>query len=223
MTSLLSRINVLLVALTLAVCSTAFAAGETSAPLRIVDRLLTASVSKDRMATAPIDTVMLHFCSDVIKNPQDPFNLDRIVEVFETVGVSAHYLIQRDGTVYRFVPEEKVAYHAGKGHIKDKPERFNKLNEYSIGIEMMNVGSASDMKIFMKPQTYAEYAAKYPQNIGFTDAQYTALKQLLDQIASRHPEIKMDRKHIIGHDEYAGSRRTDPGETFDWTRIGLEK
>ncbi len=200
---------------------TSIAAADTTAPLRIVDRPLTATVSRDRMPTAPLDTVMLHFCSDVIENPDNPFSVDRIVEIFEGVGVSAHYLIGRDGTVYRFVPEERVAYHAGKGTVPGKPERTNKLNEYSIGIEMLNVGSAKDMAIFMKPEVYAAFAKKHPDFIGYTDAQYQALRQLLAQIEQRHPAIKHDRQHIVGHDEYAGSRRTDPGELFNWSRIGL--
>lgn len=197
------------------------ATADTTAPLRIVDRPLTATVSRDRMPTAPIDTVMLHFCSDVIENPDNPFSVDRIVEIFEQYGVSAHYLIGRDGTVYRFVPEQRVAYHAGKGTVPGKPERTNRLNEFSIGIEMLNVGSAKDMAIFMKPEAYAAFAKNNPEKIGYTDAQYQALNQLLTQIKQRHPAIKHDRQHIIGHDEYAGGRRTDPGELFNWSRIGL--
>lgn len=197
------------------------AQAQTTAPLQIVDRLLTDTVSRDRMPTAPVDMVMLHFCSDVIANPEDPFNVTRIEEIFTSYTVSSHYLIGRDGTVYRFVPENRVAFHAGTGNLDWAPERTNRLNEFSIGIEMLNVGSANDMKIFMSPEKYAAFAKKHPDWIGYTDAQYAALDALLKGIKSRNPAIQMDRKHIIGHDEYAGPRRTDPGETFDYTRIGL--
>ncbi len=194
---------------------------QTTAPLQIVDRPLTSTVSRDRLATAPVDMVMLHFCSDVIENPDDPFNVDRIVEIFTSYTVSAHYLIGRDGTVFRFVPETRVAYHAGRGSLSWAPERTNLLNDYSIGIEMLNVGSANDMAIFMSSEKYAEYAKKHPDWIGYTDEQYQALNTLLSSIQIRHPAVKHNKKHIIGHDEYAGSRRTDPGELFDWKRIGL--
>lgn len=207
--------------LCLCVFTVSAAPAETTAPLRIVDRLLTDTVSRDRMPTAPVDMVMLHFCSDVVENPQDPFNVDRIVDIFTSYSVSAHYLIGRDGTVFRFVPENRVAYHAGKGDLSWVPERANRLNEFSIGIEMLNVGSAKDMAIFMSSAKYAEYAKEHPEWIGYTDEQYQALKSLLDSIRSRYPAIIFDRKHIVGHDEYAGSRRTDPGELFDWNRIGL--
>lgn len=212
----------ILAAFCLAVALAASASAQTTAPLRMVDRLMPNTVSRERKATAPIDMVMLHFCSDVVENPDNPFNVDRIYEIFTSVTVSAHYLIGRDGTVYRFVPENRVAYHAGKGVIPWQPERTNRLNDYSIGIEMLNVGSAEDMKIFMSPAKYQAYAAAHPDWIGFTDAQYAALRTLLEHIRSRHPDIKLDRRHIIGHSEYAGkARRTDPGTTFDWTRIGL--
>lgn len=204
-------------------CFTALtgAGAQTTAPLRIIDRLLTETVSRDRMPTAPIDMVMLHFCSDVVENPDDPFNVERIVEIFTSYTVSAHYLIGRDGTVFRFVPENRVAFHAGRGEVSWAPERRNSLNDYSIGIELLNVGSAKDMKIFMSPQKYADYARKHPEWIGYTDEQYEALRGLLDSIRTRHPAIKHDRKHIIGHSTYAGARRTDPGELLDWSRLGL--
>lgn len=195
---------------------------QTTSGLRMIDRWLPETVSRERQPTAPLDMVMLHFCSDVVENPTDPFNVDRIVEIFTSYTVSAHYLIDRDGTVFRFVPEDRVAYHAGRGRLAGFPERTNRLNEYSIGIEMLNVGSAKDMELFMSREKYAEFAAINPQWIGYTEAQYTALRQLLESIAQRHPGVKLDRKHIIGHEEYAARRRSDPGELFDWKRIGLE-
>ena len=49
--------------------------------------------------------------------------------------------------------------------------------------------------------------------------------ELLAEIYNRHPAIVRDRRHIIGHDEYAGPRqrpadpKVDPGNLFDWRRI----
>lgn len=31
--------------------------------------------------------------------------------------------------------------------------------------------------------------------------------------------VKRNRKHVLGHDEYAPGRKTDPGELFDWERL----
>jgi N-acetyl-anhydromuramyl-L-alanine amidase AmpD len=52
---------------------------------------------------------------------------------------------------------------------------------------------------------------------GFTDAQYTALAALLEDVCGRNG-IPMDRQHIIGHQDYS-AQRNDPGQLFDWQRI----
>jgi N-acetyl-anhydromuramyl-L-alanine amidase AmpD len=88
---------------------------------------------------------------------------------------------------------------------------------------MLAAGSHRDMAIFMKPEKYAEFVRLSPEAVGFTDAQYESLNALLRDIRWRRPEILNDRAHVIGHEEYAPSRRTDPGDTFDWARIGLAR
>ena len=181
------------------------------------------TLSRDRAATATLDTVMLHFSSDLIVSPLNPFDPERIVAIYENAGVSAHYLIDRQGNILQLVDEKRAAYHAGRGTAPAGPPRTNQMNDFSIGIEILAVGSPRDMAIFMKPEKYEEFTKLSPEAIGFTDAQYASLKVLLRDIRRRHPGITNDRTHIIGHEEYAPTRRTDPGDTFDWTRIGLTR
>ena len=50
-------------------------------------------------------------------------------------GVSTNYVIGQ-WRVYSFVPENRVAYHAGKGSLSEVPEYNDRLNYYSIGIEV---------------------------------------------------------------------------------------
>ena len=90
---------------------------------------------------------------------------------------------------------------------------------------MFAVASPADMKLFgMTQARYDAFKSKHPDWVGFSAAQYTTLKQLIDGIRARHPAILQDRFHIIGHEEWAGrARRTDPGQLFDWTRIGLTR
>jgi N-acetyl-anhydromuramyl-L-alanine amidase AmpD len=192
-----------------------------SETLKFVDKPMPAQ-SSTRAPGTKIDFVVLHFCSDVLAHPDHPYGIDRQIEIFTKAPASANYLIDRDGTVYRLVPEDRVAWHAGKGALASDPS-IKQMNPRSIGIEMFAIGSAKDMKLFgMKD--YAGYAKAHPENIGFTDAQYATLNELLKEIEGRHPAIKHDRTHIIGHEEWAGrARRTDPGELFDWTKIGLTK
>jgi len=162
-----------------------------------------------------ITHIVIHFISNVIENRTDPFIIEDILGIFERYGVNAHYLIDRDGTIHAVVPEYHVAFHAGRGTLEDFPEYENLLNEHSIGIELLGIGTQEEMSQFI---TAAEYQALDPSLIGFTDAQYIALNQLINEILARHPGIFPDRRHIIGHDEYAPDK-PDPGALFDWTRL----
>ncbi len=186
-------------------------------PPKIIDHLMDqARISSSRRANQ-VDTIMLHFSSDVSAHPTDPYNLDRVIGTYGT-NASAHYLIDRQGNIYRLVKEERAAWHAGTGSLPWPPYRTNSLNRTSIGIEMMGISTWEDMKIFIPKATYDKVAKK---DIGYTDAQYQSLNLLLADIRRRHPKIQFDRHHIISHSDYAPKRRTDPGVVFDWTRIGL--
>jgi N-acetylmuramoyl-L-alanine amidase len=60
-------------------------------------------------------------------------------------GVSAHYLVQRDGTVHQYVQEEDEAYHAG---VVNQPtwetaKTGPSPNLYTIGIEHEGTGDIS--------------------------------------------------------------------------------
>ncbi|WP_158587460.1 LysM peptidoglycan-binding domain-containing protein [Neobacillus notoginsengisoli] len=169
-----------------------------------------------RPRTEPITHVVIHFISNAGSNPRNPYNVQDIYRIFLNSGVSSHYLIGRNGEVYRLVGENRVAYHAGRGSLPGFPAYENRLNDYSIGIELMAIGTREEMLPFFPAETY-EFIS--PSDIGYTDAQYRSLNLLLDEIIRRHPAIVRDRQHIVGHDEYATGRRTDPGSLFDWSRV----
>lgn len=158
--------------------------------------------------------VVVHFTSAVVISPKDPYNMDTVRSIFVDYKVSVHYIIHRDGTVSCYIPEERVAYHAGYGSWKDDPKYKDSLNEYSVGIELVAIGSQKDMQQYL---TKAEYEKLSPDLIGYTDAQYDALKRLVADICQRN-QIPMDRDHIIGHQEYS-SKKSDPGELFDWDQL----
>ena len=50
--------------------------------------------------------------------------------------VSCHYLINRKGKIIQMVKEKNIAWHAGRSMWK----KFNNLNNYSIGVELVNKG-----------------------------------------------------------------------------------
>ena len=162
-----------------------------------------------------ITHIVIHFISNVIENHGNPYIIEDIERIFRDYGVSAHYIIDRDGTIHLAVPEHRVAFHAGAGTLVDFPEYENDLNQYSIGIELLGIGTQEEMSLYL---TASEYYALDPTHIGFTDEQYDSLNWLLHDILARHPAIKPNRTHIIGHSEYAPSK-IDPGELFEWERL----
>jgi len=107
--------------------------------------------------------------------------------------VSAHYVVEEGGSVWRLVPETRRAFHAGRSCWQGERD----LNFVSIGIEIVNPGHEWGYRPFPEPQM-------------------AALERLCRDILSRH-SIPADR--VVGHADIAPDRRTDPGELFDWPRL----
>ena len=61
------------------------------------------------------EMVVIHFTSNVVADRENPHNIKAVKEIFEQSGVSINYIIDRDGKVFCFIPEERAAWHAGKG------------------------------------------------------------------------------------------------------------
>ncbi|WJS98476.1 N-acetylmuramoyl-L-alanine amidase [Novosphingobium humi] len=140
----------------------------------------------------PISMVVLHYTG--MRTMQEA--LDRLCD--PAAEVSAHYLIDEDGTVIRLVPEEKRAWHAGRSYWRG----ITDVNSASIGIEMVNPGH----EFGYRP---------------FTGAQMESLIPLLSSIMARH---NIDPSNVVGHSDVAPARKQDPGELFDWellARYGL--
>ena len=108
--------------------------------------------------------------------------------------VSAHYLIDVDGSVVQMVRESERAWHAGVSYWAGETD----INSCSIGIEIQNEGHMLDV---------------LP---AFPEAQMQAIENLCSDIIQRH-DISPSR--ILGHSDVAPGRKIDPGEAFDWKRL----
>ncbi len=104
--------------------------------------------------------------------------------------VSAHYLIDEDGTIWRLVDEDRRAWHAGVAAWRG----LRDLNSRSIGIELSNPGH--------------DYGYR-----PFPDAQIEALVGLCRDILGRHP---IPARNLVAHSDIAPARKIDPGELFPW-------
>ena len=167
-----------------------------------------------RKRTQNPEFVMLHFSSAVVIDRDDPYDIDTNRSIFVNYRVSTHYLIDRNGTVYCYVPENRVALHAGYGTWGDNPKYTDFMNDFAIGIELLGIGSQKDMAQYLTAEAYNGLPREL---IGFTDAQYASLKSLVRDICERN-NIPIDRQHVIGHQAYSPSK-TDPGELLDWNRV----
>ena len=104
-------------------------------------------------------------------------------------GVSAHYVLARDGTCWQLVSEGMRAWHAGPGAWGATTD----VNSRSIGIEIVNTGSEP-----------------------FPEPQMAALESLMTGIAARW---SIPPERVVGHSDTALGRKIDPGPRFDWARL----
>lgn len=110
--------------------------------------------------------------------------------------VSAHYMVDEDGTVTQLVEESMRAWHAGvsswRGHTN--------INQRSIGIEIVNPGHEFGYREF--PKTQME-----------------AVAVLSKEILARHP---IPARNVVAHSDVAPTRKEDPGELFDWKTLAAQ-
>jgi len=144
----------------------------------------------DRPTDTVVDLVVLHYTGMT----SGAAALERLCDA--AAKVSAHYLVEEDGRVYRLVAENKRAWHAGFSHWAGTSD----INDRSIGIEIVNPGH----EFGYRP---------------FPEVQMVTVETLLAEILDRHG-IAADR--VVGHSDIAPSRKQDPGELFDWQRLAAK-
>jgi N-acetylmuramoyl-L-alanine amidase len=136
---------------------------------------------------ATVDLLVLHYTELPLKE-----SLEILGDDTREKRVSAHYVLAEDGTGYRLVPEDRVAWHAGQSHWRGREA----LNATSIGIEIVNLhGDRHD----------------YPPR------QIAALIELCRAILARHPAIVP--QNVVGHSDIAPQRKIDPGRRFPWKTL----
>jgi N-acetylmuramoyl-L-alanine amidase len=141
----------------------------------------------ERASGAVVDTLVLHYTG----MPSAAAALDRLCD--PDARVSAHYLIDEDGSVTALVPEALRAWHAGVSAWRGRAG----VNDTSIGIELVNPGHEWGYRPFPEPQ-------------------YAACIELCRGIVERWPILA---RNFVGHSDVAPERKADPGELFDWRRL----
>ena len=106
------------------------------------------------------------------------------------VRVSSHLFIDRHGTVTQFVPFDRRAWHAGKSSYQGRTG----CNDFSIGIELEGT-----------------------DDVPYEELQYETLVDVTIALIRRYRRLSLSG--IVGHQDVAPGRKTDPGPAFDWGRL----
>ncbi len=160
-----------------------------------------------RKRVGQISTIVIHYTEIDWQSTKKRF-LDNRAEV------SAHLVIDQDGTVYRFVQDEDVAYHAGESCWYGSKG----VNEYSIGIELVHSGFSPTRGIKVKgdEHLWASYDGR----------QIDALVKLCKDYIVQY---RIAPENIVGHSDIAPWRynrqgkiyaaKQDPGPLFPWRHL----
>ncbi|MEN2978788.1 N-acetylmuramoyl-L-alanine amidase [Tistrella bauzanensis] len=144
----------------------------------------------ERPGGARPDMVVLHYTG----MPTAEVAIDWLADTASRV--SAHWVVDEAGRLTRMVAEDRRAWHAGVSYWRGQ----ERLNDVSIGIEIVNPGHEWGYRAFPEPQM-------------------AAVERLLADILARH-DIAPER--VVGHSDIAPARKFDPGERFDWYRLAAK-
>lgn len=104
--------------------------------------------------------------------------------------VSSHYVIGRNGQIYRCVDDADKAWHAGLSTLWGEEN----VNNYSIGIELVDDNDKDP----------------YPSE------QITSLITLCTALCHAY---KIPLNRVVGHCDVAPKRKIDPGKDFPWVEF----
>ena len=170
--------------------------------MKIIDQLLPYNDRLEKRDTRTLRTVVIH-CTELPDLKEARLYGEKIMYPDSGTGVSGHFYIDRDGCVYRYVCEDRIAHHV-IGHNSD-----------SIGIELINRG---------RYPNWFDSNHQAPSEV-YPEVQLSALKELLRYLKQTHPTIKelarhsdLDTQMIPAQNkpEVEIRRKIDPGPLFPW-------
>ena len=156
-----------------------------------MDGIIEAPSPNQDERTQAISIIVLHYtgmhdAAEAIARLRDP-----------EARVSAHYVVAEDGQLFRLVPEDKRAWHAGRSYWRG----LTGLNDYSVGIEIVNPGHEWGYRAFPDPQI-------------------DTVIRLVAEIKDRY---HVTRGNVVGHSDIAPTRKQDPGELFPWGKLARHR
>jgi len=173
--------------------------------MNLIDDLLSYNDRLEQRDTNTLELVVIH-CTELPTLEMAREYGERIVHPDTKTGNSGHYYIDRDGSVYRYVLEDRIAHHViGR-------------NRNSLGIEMVNLGRYPNWF----DSKHQEVTEEYP------GLQLGSLKEFLAELKRRYPQLVKIARHsdldtllIPAQDnrDVRIRRKIDPGPLFPWDEI----
>ncbi|MBO6517992.1 MAG: N-acetylmuramoyl-L-alanine amidase [Bacteroidia bacterium] len=158
-----------------------------------------------------LDTIVLHYTAGGEARTSASFLAS------DHTKVSAHLIIGRDGGIFQLIPFNMKAWHAGKSEHQGRVG----MNRYSLGITMDNAGILEQIDQYYRSWFGGRYTADkvvYEKHHNhnhlsywhkYTDVQISTCETVCKLLVDHY-----NLKFILGHDEVAPERKTDPGPAF---------
>ncbi len=158
------------------------------------------------------DTIVIHYtASNSLKGAMHAMMGGR--------KASAHLCVDKDGTTYQLSDLNTKCWHAGRSEYAGRKG----LNNYSIGIEIVNVGylkkvgtnkfiDAYKQKVEPKDVYHGKHRNKCTRSVywhKYTEEQVEKVAAICEAICEEY-----DIKFILGHEEISPCRKQDPGPAF---------
>ena len=107
-----------------------------------IKKIYSPNFSKNKRLRKSVKFIIIHYTG--MQSERE--SIERLCNPLSKV--SAHYLINKNGKIFKLVEDKHIAWHAGKSNWK----KYNNLNKNSIGIELVNKGHQYGYNAFKKKQ-----------------------------------------------------------------------
>lgn len=144
-------------------------------------------------------------------------SVKQIRNIFEKLGVSAHYIIGLDGKIFEFVETDKVAYHAGISSFGSSSQKWvspksgrETLNWTSLTIGLISDGFARGPQF---EETRLDADRNWYVSGTFTEQQKESTAWLSSKLMS---DYNIPKDHVLGHSDIGHAVLPTPGANFFW-------
>jgi N-acetylmuramoyl-L-alanine amidase len=180
-----------------------------------VEQRPTKKLSAGRVLKAPIG-LTIHYTAGL--------TAESAISTLTTAKVqaSAHLVIDRDGTVYQLAPLNAVCWHAGPSSWRGR----QMCNGFMIGIELVNAGpltkkgngkfyfEVAKSKECPKDEAVEGRQKLWPNTTHWQEYPEAQMEALIEVSRAIQKEYDVAEENIVGHENIAPTRKSDPGPAF---------